>query len=68
MHDPRAATDALLLLYRRQEECALVHGCRRETCVIQHKWPGKAIARDDAAGWRLLAFIALAFGGPPGSA
>lgn len=63
VHGRRAARDALGLLYRRREECALVHGCRREACAVGEEWPARREA-DEPGAWRLFAFIALAFAGP----
>jgi hypothetical protein len=67
LHGSDAARYGLGLLYRRREECALIHACRRETCAIAGPWPERREAEQDAA-WRLFAFIALAHAGPRGQA
>lgn len=64
MHGARPATDALLLLYRRKEECALLHACARDTCPLGQEWPRRWIAAEDTGGWHLFRFIAVAFAGP----
>jgi hypothetical protein len=66
-YDGSPAADALLLLYRCREECALLHGCGREHCVIARRWPSPWRAAPSNVGWRLFGFIALAFAGPPGA-
>lgn len=63
LHDARPATDALLLLYRRRDECAALHGCGDRACAIAREWPAQDAAANPS-GWLLFAFIALAFAGP----
>lgn len=63
LHGSAAASNGLGLLYQRREECALLHSCNRETCAIGRGWPARSRS-EDAAAWRLFAFIALAHSGP----